>query len=74
MYIPSFLYEAKCAQQLSYGFNILDKLKFPARKFKILWGHEFFKKLFKSNRFQVVVWTQNVRFSDFSFGLILKRI
>ena len=26
MYIPSLLYGGKCAEQLSYGFNILKKL------------------------------------------------
>ena len=27
MYIPLFLYGGKCADQLSYGFNILHKLE-----------------------------------------------
>ena len=27
MYIPLLLYETKCAQQLSYGFNILEVLE-----------------------------------------------
>ena len=44
------------------------------KKNKILWGYDFFKKLFKSNRFQVIVWSQKFRFSYFSFGLIFKRI
>ena len=32
VYIPLLLYGAKCAQQLSYRFNILDKLE--------CWPHE----------------------------------
>merc|ERR1712212_1436120 len=39
----------------------------PPRKKNSLWGYGFFKKGFKSNRFQVVVWSQNLRFSYFSF-------
>ena len=32
------------------------------KKFKFLRGYGFFKKGFKSNGFQVVVWSQNLRF------------
>ena len=39
----------------------------PSRNLNSLWGYGFFKKGFKSNRFQVVVWSQNYRFSYFSF-------
>ena len=39
----------------------------PPRKSNSLWGYGFFKKGFKSNRFHVVVWSQNLRFSYFSF-------
>ena len=34
----------------------------PPRKSNSLWGYGFFKKGFKSNRFQVVVWSQNLSF------------
>ena len=68
MYIPSLLYGGKSAQQLSYGFNILDKLEScPHENQFFIWGYGFFKKGFKSNRFQVVVWSQDLRFSYFSF-------
>ena len=46
----------------------------PTKKKNSIWGYGFFKKGFKSNGFQVVVWSQNLRFSYFSFGLIFKRI
>ena len=36
-------------------------------KIKFLMGYGVLKKGFKSNRFQVVVWSQNLRFSYFSF-------
>ena len=34
----------------------------PTKKKKSLWEYGFFKKGFKSNRFQVVVWSQNLSF------------
>ena len=34
----------------------------PPRKSNSLWGYGFFKKGFKSNRFQLVVWSQNLSF------------
>ena len=34
----------------------------PSRNLNSLWGYGFFKKGFKSNRFQVVVWSQNLSF------------
>ena len=34
----------------------------PPRKKNSLWGYGFFKKGFKSNRFPVVVWSQNLSF------------
>ena len=37
------------------------------RKLNSRLGYGFFKKGFKSNRFQVIVWSQNLRFSYFSF-------
>ena len=34
----------------------------PSRNLNSLWGYGFFKKGFKSNGFQVVVWSQNLSF------------
>ena len=34
----------------------------PSRNLNSLWGYGFFKKGFKSNGFQVIVWSQNLRF------------
>ena len=74
MYIPLLLYGGKSAQLVSYGFNIRNKSEgCPHEKKNSLWGYGFFKKGFKSNRFQVIVWSRNLRFSYFSFGFIFKR-
>ena len=63
MYIPLLLYGGKSAQQLSYRFNILDKLESCPHENQIPNGDmNFLKKGFKSNRFQTVVWSQNLRF------------
>ena len=43
-------------------------------KIEFYMGIWFFKKHFESHGFHVVVWSQNVRFSYFSFGLIFQRI
>ena len=42
--------------------------------FKFLWGNVFLKNHGKSVGYQVVIWSQNLRFSYFSFGLIFRRI
>merc|ERR1712121_390300 len=34
----------------------------PSRNLNSLWGYGFFKKGFKSNGFQLIVWSQNLRF------------
>ena len=44
MYIPVFLYEAKYAEQLSYGFNILDKLEGCSKENQIPYGNMDFPK------------------------------
>ena len=49
------------------GLIFLTSWRVVPNKIKFIWGYEFFKKLFKSNRFQVVVWSQHLRFSYFSF-------
>ena len=46
MYIPLLLYGGKSAQQLSYGFNILDKLKGCPKKNKNPYGDMDFSKNF----------------------------
>ena len=93
MYIPLLLYGTKCAQQLSYGFNILEVLEGCPQEIKIPYGDmDFSKKVSKVTDFMVVVGSQNLRFflfrissqiwrfsqklrfSHFSFGLIFKRI
>ena len=68
MYIPLLLYGGKIAQQLSYGFNIHEVLLgLSSRNLKYLWGYGFLKRGFKSNRFQLVVWSQNLRFFSKDF-------
>ena len=44
------------------------------KKFKMHMGIWIFQKPFKSNRFQIVVWSQNLRFSYFLFELIFESI
>ena len=44
------------------------------KKFRIFMGIWIFFKTFQKYRFHVVVWSQNLRFSFFSYGLIFKRI
>ena len=63
MYIPLFLYGGKSAQQLSYGFNILDKLESCPNENQIPYGEMDFSKMVS----KVTVWSQNFRFSYFSF-------
>ena len=63
MYIPITKTEEKCAGQLCYGFNIHDKLEGCTHEKKNpLWGSGFLKKGFKSNGFQIIVWSQNLSF------------
>ena len=57
MYIHLSLHEENVHRQVGV---------FPHEK-KIPYGDMIFKKSFKSNRFQVVVWSQHLRFSYFSF-------
>ena len=68
------LWDKMCRTTILWVKNSGSVEGLPSRKLKSLWGYVFFRKLFKSNRFQVVVWSQNLRFSYFSFGLIFKRI
>ena len=53
MYIPLFLYGEKSAQQLSYGFNILDKLESCPHENQIPYGDmDFSKKVSKVTDFR----------------------
>ena len=48
MYIPLLLYKEKCAQQLSYGFNILKKLESCPQENQNPYGDmDFLKKVSK---------------------------
>ena len=48
MYITLLLYGAKCAQQLSHGFNILDKLEWCPHENKNPYGDmDFSRKVSK---------------------------
>ena len=47
MYIPFFLYGGKTAQQLSYGFNISDKLESCPHEDQIPYGDMDFLKKFQ---------------------------
>ena len=52
MYIPLLLYEGKSAQQLSYGFNILDKLESCPKENQNPYGDlDFSKNFSKLNDF-----------------------
>ena len=44
MYMPFFIYGGKSAQQLSYGFNILDKLESCPHENQIPYGDLIFSK------------------------------
>ena len=53
MDIPFFLYETKCAQQLSYGFNILEVLEgFPNENQIPYEDMDFLKKVSKVTDFR----------------------
>ena len=53
MYIPLLLYGGKSAQQLSYGFNILDKLESCPHENQIPYGDmDFLKKVSKVTDFR----------------------
>ena len=53
MYIPITKTEEKCAGQLSYGFNIQDKLEGCTHEKKILYGDlDFWNFVYK--RFRVI--------------------
>ena len=52
MYMPLLLYGGKSAQQLSYGFNILDKLESCPHENQIHYGDmDFSKKVSKVTDF-----------------------
>ena len=53
MYIPLLLYGAECAQQLSYGFNILEVLESCPQEIEIPYGDmDFSKKVSKVTDFR----------------------
>ena len=63
MYIPLSLYGGKkCTTTILWVQYSRQVGELPPRKSNSLWGYGFFKKGFKSNRFQVVVWSQNLSF------------
>ena len=54
MYIPIFQYGTKCAQQLSYGFNILEVLEGCPNENQIPYGNmDFSKKISKVTDFRL---------------------
>ena len=73
-YIPKSLHEESVHNNYLMGLIFGTSRRVALTKKNSVWGYGFFKKGFKSNGFQVVVWSQNLRFSYFSFGLIFKRI
>ena len=53
MYLPLLLYGGKSAQQLSYGFNIPDKLEsYPHENHIPYWDMDFSKKVSKVTDFE----------------------
>ena len=66
MYIPITKTEEKCAGQLSYGFNIQDKLEGCTHEKKILYGDlDFLNFVYK--RFQINEGTPVSKMWDFFF-------
>ena len=69
MYITIIKNEEKCAGQLSYGFNVLEKLEgCTHEKKKSLWGSRFFE--FCMQKYRIIrkeFLSKNLRFSEFSF-------
>ena len=51
MYIPITKTEEKCAGQLSYEFNIQNKVEGCTQEKNPLWGSGFFKKVSKVTDF-----------------------
>ena len=64
-------YKKKCAQQLSYGFNILDKLEGWTQEKNSLWGSAFFE--FCMQKYRILrkeFLSKFLRFSEISFKRI----
>ena len=74
MYIPKTLHEENVHNSCLMGLIFSISWRVTPKKIKMLMGIWIFQKRFQKYRFQVGVWSQNLRFSYFSFALILKRI